>query len=104
MPLESVLDSSTWEHLNQTTILADADVVEYRRINEPVTTYCDVRINSSEEGRLAFMKRLYEGGLLGFSRNPIGRVAPFFAKKKKSRQRLVLDCRKTSAVQEAAKT
>ena len=57
--------------LNQTTMPADADVVEHRRINGPVTTYCDVRINSSEECRLAFMKRLYEGGLLGFSRNPI---------------------------------
>ena len=97
VPLESVLDSSTWDQLNQTTMLADADVVEYRRTNEPVTTYCDVLINSSEECRLAFMKRLYEGGLLGFSRNPIERVAPFFVKKKKkSRQRLVLDCRKTN--------
>ena len=31
VPLESVLDSNTWDQLNQTTMLADADVVEYRR-------------------------------------------------------------------------
>ena len=74
-------------------MVADADVLDWRRRYEPEGQYEDVIFRRDPEARLAFLRRLYACGILGFSTRPRGRVTAFFVSKKANKQRLVLDCR-----------
>ena len=94
----SILRSGTSEFLSLEHILADDDVVQRRRdeallIGSSVSRYTDVVLRDNKKEYVKFLRRLYDCGLLGFSKNTKSRISPFFVGKKKNRLRLVLDCR-----------
>ena len=96
VPLERVLNEETWDLLRPDVLLADADVVQWRRENEPVSVYMDRRLESDGILRRGFLERLFHAGVLSFAVRRRGEIAPFFVSKKKRKQRLVLDCRQVN--------
>lgn len=58
-----------------------------------VSPYMDVVLKNNPQEYMAFVHRLFEGGMVNFTANPQDLVCPFFVVKKNQRLRLVLDCR-----------
>ena len=84
VPLQSILRAETWEALQVEHLLADSDVVEWRRKNEQVSNYTDVRIRSSRELYIQFLTSLCQCGILSFTKCRKGRISPCFVKRKKT--------------------
>ena len=58
VPLGSVLSSETLAILKPDIMLADADVVSYRQMNEPVNMYMDTVLKRNKAERLGFYREL----------------------------------------------
>lgn len=97
VPVADILHSDTAHSLELQGILADDDVIKHKLLNVPDKPYHDTALSKSKSLRLEFFKHLFACGILGFTRNAKEFVSPFFVKKKKNRQRLVWDCRRSNA-------
>lgn len=91
--LKTVLPADARDILKPERLLADEDVVAFRQSNDPITIYTDEVLKHNKSKRFNFFRMLAQRGLLGLTRRRRGTVSPFFVKKKKGQQRLVLDCR-----------
>lgn len=96
VPLMEVAGAELAGELDLASMLADDDVVTYRETYEPAGLYLDANLRRSVAAYAAFVRRLFDIGILGFSTRARGEVQPFFVRKKGSRQRLVLDCRRVN--------
>ena len=93
VPLSSVLSSEMWATLTLDIMLADADLVAWRRGAGAVTPYLDATFRANPNLYMQFVTRLFDIGIMGVTANCRERVTPFFVGKKGGKQRLVLDCR-----------
>ena len=82
--LRAVLKTKTWEALQVDHLLADSDVVEWRKSNEHVSCYTDARIRGSRKLYLQFLTSLCKCGILSFSTRSRGRITPFFCEEEKT--------------------
>lgn len=96
VPFLEVAGSEPRSELSLSHMLADDDVVSFREKYEPACLYLDANLRRSPSEYVRFLRRLFEVGILGFSREARGEVQPFFVRKKADRQRLVLDCRRVN--------
>ena len=92
----SVLHPKTWAQLYLGTMLADDDVVEWRRRDGAgAPSYIDGRMRSVRDLKSRFALRLLRCGVAGVTATCKERATPFFVTKK---QRLVLNCRQVNEV------
>ena len=97
--LASVLAPGTWAQLSLGTMLADDDVVEWRRRDGAgASSYTDERMRSDPDLMRSFALRLLRCGVAGVTATCKEEVTLFFVTKKGGRQRLVLDCRRVNEV------
>ena len=89
----SLLSDETRAALTLDRMLADADVVAWRREAGAVVPYLDATFKASPGRFMQFVTRLFDIGIMGVTDNCRQRVTPFFVGKKGGKQRMVLDCR-----------
>ena len=80
--LSTVLKPETWDHLSLDNMLADDDMVAWRRSAGKTIPYLDERLRKDSRLYFDFIGRLFDAGIAGVTDTCRETVAPFFVAKK----------------------